>query len=487
MRVAYQAGIIKALHDEGLRFSFADGASGGTMNLAALLGGITPDELCTRWRTLDVTAFISPRPLSAYARFPRTGALGDFDSIKARVFPHLGIDARKIRSSRGIQATFNVCDFDDKVVHPVPHNEMSDELLLAGISLPLATPPLRWKGRTWTDAVWIRDSNLMAAVEAGANELWVAWCIGNTADYKDGLLEQYVHMIEMAAVGRLNEELATIAKLNEKIAMGERPFGHDKSIIVHLIKPDIPLPLDPDFLTGKIDAATLIAYGYRDARRYLDGRSESGIALNPQASKMREPGCGVQFREVMAGRITFGESDPAKGYNSQAAMALALHATIDVEDMREFILDPSHKGTIAGHVELHRRGGWLPLSRGEFGLFTPSPGDPRLSLMIYAGAFHIDGRRYLFNGRKHVRISPIWKMWKQTTTLYVTLHEGDRPEGPIVAAGILNLGLAQLFELLGTFHPTGCTGRRQKLGAAWKFFRFFASELVRHYVTRRLR
>src|SRR5258708_38593563 len=76
MRVAYQAGAVKALHDSGLRFSFGDGASGGTMNLAALLSGITPDDLCRRWRSLDVTNFISPRRLSTYFRLPAIGAFG---------------------------------------------------------------------------------------------------------------------------------------------------------------------------------------------------------------------------------------------------------------------------------------------------------------------------------------------------------------------------------------------------------------------------
>src|SRR5436305_11751582 len=96
MRVAYQAGALKALHDAGVRFSIADGASGGTMNLAALLSGATPDQLAARWRTLHPTSFTSLRPLLAYARFPRMGALGDFDSILDKVFPHLGIDAAKV-------------------------------------------------------------------------------------------------------------------------------------------------------------------------------------------------------------------------------------------------------------------------------------------------------------------------------------------------------------------------------------------------------
>ena len=89
MRVAYQAGAVKALYDSGLRFSFADGASGGTMNLAALLSGITPDDLCRRWRGLNPVSFVSPRPLRAYFGFPVIGAFGDFDGIQHKVFPQL--------------------------------------------------------------------------------------------------------------------------------------------------------------------------------------------------------------------------------------------------------------------------------------------------------------------------------------------------------------------------------------------------------------
>ncbi|HVQ09056.1 MAG TPA: patatin-like phospholipase family protein [Allosphingosinicella sp.] len=485
MRVAYQAGVLKALHDSGLRFSFADGASGGTMNLAALLGGASPDQLCARWRTLDVTGFVSRRPLAAYARFPQTGALGDFDSIEARVFPHLGIDAARVRKAEGIQATFNVCDFDDKIVRAIPHREISHELLLAGISLPLATPPVRWQGKTWTDAVWIRDANLLAAVAAGANELWVAWLIGNTPAFKDGLLEQYVHMIEIAAIGTLNEELAEIARLNARIAAGERPWGHDAPIAVHMIRPDIPLPLDPDFLTGKIDGGTLVAYGYRDATAYLERRSAAGSPLDPTATKMREPNRGVQFRETMTGRIAFGETDPRTGFRSLAAMPVAIHATIDIDDIKAFVRDPDHMGLLSGHLELHRRGGWLPATRGVIGLFTPARDDPKLSYMIYAIGVVIGGKRYWFNGRKHVRMGGPWKMWKATTTLYVTLHEGEDETGPIVAAGILSLGVPALISLAKTFHSAGCVGIGQRLGAVFSFFRFFTGQLVRHYITRR--
>jgi hypothetical protein len=485
MRVAYQAGVVKALHDAGRRFSYADGSSGGTMNLAALLAGVTPDQLCARWRTLEPTAFVSLRPLSAYANFPNTGALGDFDSVEAKIFPQLGIDAAKVRRAAGVEATFNVCDFDDKVARAIPHGEISTELLLAAISLPLATPPVKWQGKTWTDAVWIRQANLLAAVAAGANELWVAWLIGNTPRFKDGLIDQYVHMIEMAAAGALNEELAEIARLNARIAAGEMPYGHKAPIVVHLIRPDVTLPLDPDFLVGRIDAATLIAYGYRDATRYLGQMSPGGIALDPGATKARDPARGIQFRETMTGRIAFGETDPERGHKSIAAMPAALHATIDVDDIEAFVRDPDHIGVIAGHLELHRRGGWLPATRGVIGLFTPARDDPKLSYMIYAIGIVIDGRRYWLNGRKHVRMGGPWKLWGATTTLYVTLHEGEDDSGPIAAAGILSLGVPALLRLVGTFRTVGCEGMGQKLGAVFAFFGFFARQLVRHYITRR--
>ena len=484
MRVAWQAGVIKALHQAGLRFSYADGASGGTMNLAALLSGVTPDDLCRRWRTLPVQQFVSLRSPMQYARFPRTGALGDFDGIEQVVFPHLGIDLSALRQAQGIQATFNVCDFSTKTVEAIPQQRMARELLLAGISLPLATPPMTYQGRTWTDAVWIRDSNMMATVRAGANELWVAWCIGNTPTFQSGLLEQYVHMIEMAAVGRSNEELAEIAAINAAIARGERPYGHDRPITVHVIAPEHPIPLDPDFLTGRIDAATLIAYGYRDACRML--ATGAPTALDSGATRMTERGEGIHFRETMSGRLCFGETDPEAGYRNPAAMPVSIHAAIDINDVRAFTIDPDHLEPLSGHLEWHRKGGWLPAASGTFGLFTPT-NDPDLVHMIYAMLVAIDGEPYYFNGRKHVRIAGPWRLWRATTTLYVTLHEGVDETGPIVAAGRLSLGVPALMRLAGTMRAAGCRSRRQSIRAIWRFIRFFASELTRIYVGRERR
>src|SRR5258708_8825257 len=211
MRVAYQAGVLKALHESGLRFFHADGASGGTINLSMLLSGRTRDEMCARWRTLDVRQFASLMPLKDYLTPTDMAAFGDADGVVRKVFPHLGIDPARIRATQGIVGTFNVCNYTRKTNEAVVHTDIDLDLLVAGISLPIFMPPVRKNGAVYLDAVWIKDANLTEAVKRGAEELWLVWCIGNTGIYHGGFFNQYVHMIEICAAGSLNEELEWIA------------------------------------------------------------------------------------------------------------------------------------------------------------------------------------------------------------------------------------------------------------------------------------
>ena len=77
MRVAYQAGVIKALAEAGIDFDHVDGASGGTINLAMLLSGLSPDDMIARWESLDVHKFVSLMPFAKYASPQGLEAMGD--------------------------------------------------------------------------------------------------------------------------------------------------------------------------------------------------------------------------------------------------------------------------------------------------------------------------------------------------------------------------------------------------------------------------
>jgi predicted acylesterase/phospholipase RssA len=301
MRVAYQAGVLRALEEEGLRFVHGDGTSGGTINLAMLLSGVSPAEMCERWRTLKVRDFVSFLPVRRYLRGPKLMAFGDADGIVQRVFPHLGVDVERIRGARGIEGTFNVCDFAAKTNVAVPHTEIDLDLLVAGITLPIFMPPVERDGRLFVDSVWIKDANPTEAVRRRCDELWLVWCIGNSSTYRPGAFDQYVHMIELSANGGLFEELAHLRARTDPLPR------------LHVIKPEFPLPLDPDFYLGRIDADALVATGYRDAKAYLARRPEGGVQWDESATRMRDPALGVAFaRRLRGGSVRVDVRDLAR-------------------------------------------------------------------------------------------------------------------------------------------------------------------------------
>jgi predicted patatin/cPLA2 family phospholipase len=291
MRVAYQAGVLRALEEEGLRFVHGDGTSGGTINLAMLLSGVQPAEMCDRWRSLRVRDFVSFLPLRRYLHPSKLMGFGDADGIVRRVYPHLGIDVDRIRAARGIEGTFNVCNYAEKTNVVVPHTEVDLDVLVAGVTLPIFMPPVRRNGELFVDSVWIKDANPTEAVQRGCEELWLVWCIGNSGVYRPGPFNEYVHMIELSANGALFEELA---HLRAEVDPPPR---------LHVIRPEYPLPLDPDFYFGRVDADALVAMGYRDAKAYLARRSEDGLPWDPTSTRMRDPSLGVAFTRRVHGGL----------------------------------------------------------------------------------------------------------------------------------------------------------------------------------------
>ncbi len=431
MRVAYQAGVIVALEEAGLRFQHIDGASGGTMNLSMLLGGQGGLEMCERWRTLDPRTFSAPLPWCDYVRSLRWPSLGSGRGLRDKVFPHLGIDADLVRRARDVVGTYNVCNFAAKTAEVVEHTEVDDDLLVAAVSLPVLMPAVERRGVAYTDAVWIRDSNVPEAVRRGSDDIWLVWCIGNTARYHRGLFRQYVHMIEMAATGSLRRDLNEVAAR-----------WPDRTVRLHVIKPESPIPLDPDYFLGRIDGSALVDLGYQDARRYLDRPQPHLIPPTGDPTAMREPLPGVAARLDLDGPFAFGTSDPLGGarHGTEAATSVHLHLRIVTEDSRCRPADGALRA--AGDVSLPGRPHVL-LGPSEVDLGPPGP-TLRLSLPG-------DGR--------WLRVAP----GDRGGCLEVRVHDGA-PDGPVAGAGLLDLGWPQVARTLASIHPTDSIN-------AWEGFR----------------
>jgi predicted acylesterase/phospholipase RssA len=483
MRVAYQAGVLRALDEAGLRFAHADGTSGGTMNLAMLFSGLSPVEMCDRWRTLDVHGFASLVPLEQYLRSWDLMAVGDADGMIGKVFPHLGIDLDAIRAATGMAGTFNVCNFTRKTNEAIPHDRLDLDLLVAGTSLPIFFPPVRKGDTLYCDAVWIKDSNLMEAVRRGAEEIWLVWCIGNSAAYHSGAFRQYVHMIEISANGALFEEFDRLRELNERIARGDSPYGQRGPIRLHVVRPEHPLPLDPDYFLGRIDGATLIALGYRDACLYLAGRREEGVPFAPEVTQMRDSPPGVAFRETMAGGFALGAVEPLAGERAgeRDGTRLSLSAAVLIRDLDRFLADPGHVGELVGHVTFPPLGESLPARSGAFNLFAPAD-RPDTKWMVYELGFTAAGRDYYLAGRKEIRDDPGLDLWRDTTTLHAHLHAGRDATGPVIGAGALHLKPVDLLKLVSSLNATEAGTAAGERQALHKFGRFFLGDLWESYV-----
>lgn len=304
MRLAYQAGVLIALEEHNITFDHIDGTSGGIFNAGMLASGLDAHEIAERWRTLNIKNFMSMRPLKNYFKPLNMMGYADADGIRNKIFPGLGIDIQKINANKQIEATFNVCNFSDKTIEAIDHKKAEEDHLIAGVSLPIVMPALKIKDHWYSDAVWIKDANLLEAVKRGAEELWLVWAIGNTETYLPGALNQYVHMIEMSANGGLLEEYERIHMINENIENGKNTYGHTKPIKLFVLKSEFPLALDPDLYLNKIDARSLINLGYAHAKKNLNTLPENGVPFKKEATKMADPGTRLSTRAEFHGFLS---------------------------------------------------------------------------------------------------------------------------------------------------------------------------------------
>ena len=87
-----------------------------------------------------------------------------------------------------------------------------------------------------------------------------------------------------------------------------------------------------------------------------------------------------------------------------------------------------------------------------------------------------DGRRFHLDGYKQIRDEDGMDLWSDTTTLYVTVHEGEGTSGPVAAKGIVTIHAADFAKQMTTMRGVGGSPLDQ-LKAMATFGRMFAGAL----------
>ncbi len=194
----------------------------------------------------------------------------------------------------------------------------------------------------------------------------------------------------------------------------------------------------------------------------------------------------ITFNEKMSGPFAHGETDPAHGERTGKTIGsvLTMHASISVDDLERFGVDPDHTGRLEATIDYTPFGDGIRAKSGVFKLFTP-PDSTGTKNMIYAFGLQHQGEEYYLYGHKDVRNDAGGlDLWKDTTTLYTTLHKGADRSAPIVGAGILGLGIVDLLKLVSTMRAMNGGGVEETAAAVAKFGKIFMGELWDTYAKR---
>lgn len=478
MRVSYQAGVLMALAQQGLSFNHIDGTSSGTLNVAMLLSGLSPAEIVKRWELLNVSDFVSFMPFKEYIKLNFMPAWGDVDSIVENVFPRLGIDLKKIRECRDIKGTFNVCNYTNKLNEVILNGELTQELLVASISLPIFMPAVEYKKQLYTDSIWIKGANLKHAVQQGAEEIWLVWCIGNHEVYNDGAFDQFIHMMEVSANGSLNEELAWIEEVNEQIDSGISLYGQRKPVRLHVIKPDTSLPSDFDLYRGKVSNKTLIDTGYADAMALLRMPLAIGHKLDFTATKMRQVLPGLIYRESYKGGLKLIESNLQHEF-APILNYVELAMTIHIEDAKSFMAGVKQRGRVTGRVLF--QGEAFYIENGSF-ICSPTFNDTKGKQLKYHFLFNYQGQDFIVEGGKSLKVDPGSDGWSDIINLSITLFQKTEHEKKQIAIGVLRQGVTEVAELVASFHPVHIESETQGTTLVSRFGKYLLGQYYQLYL-----
>ena len=207
-------------------------------------------------------------------------------------------------------------------------------------------------------------------------------------------------------------------------------------------------------------------------------------AVAPQAPQPRR--VGIQFTERMQGyfstRITNDYGRAAlQGRVDRSPLEFIL--TIVSADLEHMLADEGHRAGMVGSVTapaLSARP--LTATCGEFNLFVSDPSAPNTRRMRYRMKLTAEeGRVYFFEGFKLIHDDPGFDTWADTTTLYITVRDGDNADSPILGQGILRIVAKDFARQLTTMRVLHADSVAERLAATARFAQYFGGVLVQVY------
>lgn len=194
---------------------------------------------------------------------------------------------------------------------------------------------------------------------------------------------------------------------------------------------------------------------------------------------------GIQFTETMKGYICTQACAQVADYRAAAergradGSSLSFTLTIISDDLDHMLSDPQSPARMFGTVHAPALSpDPITVTDGVFNLFIDDPDRVGERQMRYRMKLSTEqGQCYYFVGFKSIYDDQGLDVWPDTTTLYVTIYEGDTDIKNVAAKGILTIRAKDFATQLTTMKVLNATSVAQRLAATARFGRFFAGAL----------
>ncbi|WP_338770092.1 GMC family oxidoreductase N-terminal domain-containing protein [Bernardetia sp. ABR2-2B] len=195
---------------------------------------------------------------------------------------------------------------------------------------------------------------------------------------------------------------------------------------------------------------------------------------------------GISFTETMKGYFSTSEKeDYKKAYKEGKKKKSILSTTLTIicNDVEFMVKDKNHSSSFIGTMTIPTLSDQpFTILGGKFGLFVESKEEMETKYMRYTSKlFDHDGKVFFFEGFKIIQPKAIWKAWKDTTTLHVTIYEGDSAKGKVAGKGIIRIFVSEFIKQLYSMRALHTTKISQKTKALYTFLNFFTMSIFQTY------
>jgi hypothetical protein len=196
---------------------------------------------------------------------------------------------------------------------------------------------------------------------------------------------------------------------------------------------------------------------------------------------------GIQFTETMKGFFSTDEKlsfENGEKLGKESGSLFEFTLTVVSEDVETMLKGKDHCAKLEGVVKAPALSSKpLTITDGIFNLFVDEETGVPAKLMKYRMVMHTEEcKSFYFYGYKMVRDDKGFDMWKDTCTLFITIHETEDETSPVLGKGIIVIKTADFIKQMTTMKVLHAKSEMEKLKVMTQFGKYFSGSLYEIYL-----